>query len=499
MHTMGSSGETLDSADSIWKELPKPMTRLLRDELFTQKVDGKSIGESIVKMGAPLVTDNIEIRELIRDHSIEPKNYNEYVLSSPEFEAIHLQIFQLAADAAKNKEFPRTFAQLTKSISTLMMGNLMMPFSAAFRGGSLRRQSAMECIGNMLFNFIAAYGEAQYIRSALSQMHDHKDREMVIANTLRQTDSLLRGVSIGIRPHLKEIAHCIDFSKGTFAQTLDAVSHTDTSILAHEGDAKEILLDLQQKVLSGYVPRKTYSQVATSDGFLQYEILPVPLDKPIPMFCSLPEHIAYVRFNMVPQGHGGYYSPPWYEATEENKVGTYLFISGINGKLTIPGTQGHTPVQVVLTDSVANAWDLHALSLGHEAFIGSFAIGKPVPDISSERTTMLPASEAEAREAVVEKEGSFRIPRDMTGADFIGAMRRMNRMYLQEKGISGNDLERQSDPNIRQKGSHATIYCAQTDWIAPVPVHASALPIGTLRNVLRILQLDPAEFIKALE
>ena len=92
----------------------------------------------------------------------------------------------------------------------------------------------------------------------------------------------------------------------------------------------------------------------------------------------------------------------------------------------------------------------------------------------------------------------FRLPRDVAGSDLIDTIRRMNRAFLQAKGITGQELDKQSDPHIRQKGSHATIYCAETGRIAPVPMHSMALPIKTFRNILRILKLDPARFVRAL-
>jgi hypothetical protein len=484
------------NSQETWNELPKPFARALQADIFREKIGRTTVGEQLVDESAPFIRDIKEVNALVRRREIEPENYNEYIFSSPEFMKTAFAAFKTAEAAAKNTTVPKNIIQATRA-ATQLQDKLM----AAIHAPSSQAGETAEAMSNIAGYFSAAYIESLYLRTAMAQLRaTPSSKESGLLNQMRSAEVLFQKKS-SISPRLRSIATFMECAKGRFFETLRVVNDNAAALAQSGEDRIESLHDMQQRVLSGQVPSPAYSQTVTPLGVIQVVIQP-PNEKEREeeyaeeLFNDLPRILATVRINIAPAGQTGYFKADPVAPDSDMPSGAYFYISGEKGRLEISGASSTSLNTLLLSDTTAELINTHILSLAHESFTGNYRIGSAIPD-SAEADAVMQASlpelsGSEAASTEHEETGS-RLPRDMRGEDIIATIGRMNRAFLRDKGLSGEELDRQSDPFIRQKGSHATIYCAETDRIAPVPIHARALPVGTLRSILRILNIDPGK------
>ncbi len=485
-------------SQELWNELPKPFAPALHDGVFREKIGQTTVGDKLVEDSAPFIRDAKEVDALVQRRQIEPENYTDYIFSSPEFMGAARAAFRTGESAVRLTPVPQNILQATR-IATQLNDKIL----AAIQSSGPRGSGSVRHLSQVVGFFSMAFIESLYLRTAMSQLRAVPSaKEAGIINQMRSAEVYFRKSS-SLSPRLGAIASYLEYAKGDYFRTLRMMSGHAGALLQSADDSAESLHHMQQEVLSGNASDRAYSQTVTPDGVIQITVEPLSEDEASYEFQNeLPRMLASVRVNIVPAGHEGYFAAEPVAPGAPVLSGTHLYISGEKGRLEICGSCS-TSIGTVLSNAASALISTHVLSLAHESFTRDYHVGKPVPmDAEPAAVEQLPVVDVlQPKEGEIESqqnEVTFRLPRDMRGDDLVAAIGRMNRSFLRDAGVSGEELDRRSDPFIRQKGSHATIYCVETDRIAPVPLHSKALPIGTLRSILKMLKIDPVRLVNAL-
>jgi len=471
-------------SQASWARLPKVCFRLLRAEPLSLPITGgMTVGEKLLAGSAPLLQDVLEIYGLLAARSIKLDEYAKYVESSPHFPANYKCMRDIALELAK-KHPAQTASAATKRIVPLLQVFHTLSRSIP---ALLQRDAMVGTFANVILQFALLYAELLYMGSAAIQILAQGKDETMVASTIRAAGIHSGKIVPSMFDSLPKLWHFIDEADGTLAQTLRAMA---TVAARTDIGPTDRLPYLRECALAGFTPQNCYVRLPGAAGPLQCVIAPLSAEESDKILAGIPHGICTMHFTVVPSEHGGFF--PMRQLRSEN-VATTFILCGITGRLIVPFSYG-VPLDLFIPEQAAAALYSLAREVSFEAFSGEFRIATKVP-VQGEQPIPVLLEPAIIKERVGR---AVHLPVDLKGATFIEAIRSMNRAFFVERGFSGAELEEKANPRLRQSGSHVTVYCAVTDRITPVSVHSSAMPIGTLRSALKLLRLEPAQFIKAL-
>lgn len=439
------------------------MVRFIESPLFKQKVGEGSFGDALLKLSEPLARELLEIQELIENRHLKSIDFDEYMQTIPQDNVVYAEIHALAKKLAVSIQPANTLMAAFKQTSPYTI-TLRDSMSDTYDPNVSERQRTIAmALLNEVVRFNRAYTEMVYARSAVHQLLQKLTNETKIVGAIKMQEPMWKKLLHDRRPRTNAIADWIEVSAGGFTETYREFMRS-ISTDSIESPSSRTFEQIRSMLDSGHriVPAST--QLDAAGGVLRLSIEPVPED---PQSDTRVETVAVIRIH-------------------SDKGQLHFFIDTDSGELYVPGTS--VPLGVILPEKLAQNFTKKVyLSIFEAMERGGIERPAPVAQTRPERE--------DDTETEVRRPG--RLLRDISGSQFIDILRRMNRSYLLTKGADSETLEKESEPRLRQKGSHAIVYCAATGRIAPVPVHSTALPIGTLRNVLRILQLSPEDIESA--
>jgi predicted RNA binding protein YcfA (HicA-like mRNA interferase family) len=468
------------SRASIWNDIPKPVSRFLESNFFKQRVGDVQLKTAVLDLSEPLTKELLEIDRLIQQKEIAFDDSSLYLDTIPRTEMSHIKRMNLVGEMTRNTEVPKTYTSIVKALSPLYAAFLETQRQVFFDGkATTNQQTLAQGIYNELFLLLNAYIETQYLRSTRAQIESGSIKEGNVVNTFRMQELLWRKLSPMRWPSLSATADFIDNADGSFVSTLKAIEQYQLPA-THGADV--YLRNVQNAVQEGIPKQPLFTHIQTATGILQCEILSDTAISDINgRIGEKPRLLGHVRICALPPSATGYYS-------ETKARGIILIVEGVQGHLTIPFTMFSRLDSLIKSDSALSLRE-SCLTLLSEAISGEYVIGKPVP-LDMEVKTPPDAAKEDLIESVTQKTLETRIPRDMSGEELISIIRRLNRAFLKDKVTDEERLEAEAEPRLRQKGSHATVFCAETNRIAPVPMNSTDLPIGTLKNILRLLHVE---------
>src|SRR5262245_9611001 len=80
----------------------KPLERLLHTPFFQQRVEDMRVSDALIESSKHLIEDIQEVQKLMYNREIEPRNFAEYVMSSPEFSGAVHATYEVAARLSEN-------------------------------------------------------------------------------------------------------------------------------------------------------------------------------------------------------------------------------------------------------------------------------------------------------------------------------------------------------------------------------------------------------------
>lgn len=468
---MSESFESKSRRADAWKELPKSMERLIDGPLLRQQVAGQRLGESILRMSEPLVRDFLEIQDLIEQRKLKAIEFDDYVGAIPVDAANSANLRSLAREMAVNMPPANTLAAVYKTTSAIPIA-LRESMSAIFSDNVRERQRTVALAAfNEIHYFSNAYAEDMYARSVVHQLMNGHAKEATMVNSLKMQDVMWNKILAHRRPRISHIAEWIEGAHGAFTSTFkefQAYIATLQDTTDQSGADSDVFQEIQLMLKQGYSISNASSEMQALDRSMRYTIDAnhgrdgVAEDETGRTLCAI--HVGA-------EGHGLQFE-----------------LDGRTGALLIPGTMVPLTILVRADNAMSFTKKVHTLvrdTLTDKHF------EKRTPDIAQGVEDNAISQPEDTK--TTETRYAGRMLRNVSGAQLIETVRKMNRSFLQSQGTSPDLLDQEAEPRLRQKGSHAIVYCAATNRIAPVPVHPAAIPIGTLRNILRLLHLTPEE------
>jgi hypothetical protein len=481
--------QPLGLKDPVFRIMSKDFFRYMRSEPFSQLIGGRSVADLLGDVCKPLIIDSLELAQLIRDRHIKPELSDSYGESSFLLHDAGKIVRMYAFAAARRRSVDKSLSAVTKTLTRLEEAHREAYGFQLLRGTYEARLCAQTMI-SIESVFFKAYATALYMRTAFAKLLE-QGNESGIAQQLMSAHSYWR---TRLQHHSPNISCIGDIFTGVDKWLPEILRGLKTASFSVSPPTSH-LVELHEMYEAGVAPVDSYVQLPTQHGLLQCRISPLGPEWRSVEYSGNPKCLAKVQFLKVPLEHSGYYKGPICTIDGQEYQDGLIMILRDTGTLCISANL--VPLDVILPSEIAKYLETQMIQLAYEASTGSYETGMITPDVPPTTvTTFVP----EHIESDPEDDDTFtaKLPRDMRGAKLVAAIRSMNRTFYRDQGLSGMELDAQAEPLLRQKGSHATIFCAETNRIATVPVHSVALRVGTLKNVLRTLRLEPARLMEAI-
>ncbi len=394
--------------------------------------------------------------------------------------------FTREAALALARKYPASsVAEVTKRVAPLFENIVAVRRQLV---GSPRKIAIAATLTDMILQFAVFYSEMLYMNCAAKQLSSGRN-EPTIAAAIQSAGLLFSKSRLDMFEPLRMLWEFISDANGTLGETLRRMNALEFPV---SGGGEDRMPRLREYALAGCSPVNCYAQLHDSHGTLQCTLQAIPEEARERLLNGIPKVLIIATFKLIEANQQGFVSTQ--QSATRSPVGANFILCGLTGRLIVLGSAG-TPLELLIATERARMIYCFVHELAYEAFTSEFKLGAKVPT-EIQTPTLVPSEQPEEKEVAT----IASLPRGLRYENFIGALRSMNRAFLRGKGLSGKELDRQADPIIRHSGGHAMVHCAMTNRKAPIPTHSSIpLTPGTLRSALRQLNIDAADFVRAME